>query len=69
MGFYKGYKLHLLATGKDEIIPLAWEFSCANEHDSQKIEFLSRACVYGAKIVLADAGYSSREMVQDSSRV
>ncbi|WP_232841574.1 transposase [Caldicellulosiruptor acetigenus] len=40
LGFYKGYKLHLLCTGKDEIILLSWEITCANVHDSQKIEFL-----------------------------
>ncbi|WPX08252.1 hypothetical protein [Caldicellulosiruptor danielii] len=34
LDIYKGYKLHLLATVKDKIIPLAWKFSCANEHDS-----------------------------------
>lgn len=60
-GFYNGYKLHLLVTGKDEIIPLAWEFSCANEHDSQKIELLYRAWIYGAKILIADAGYDSEK--------
>lgn len=61
LGFYNGYKLHLLVTGKDEIIPLAWEFSCANEHDSQKIELLYRAWIYGAKILIADAGYDSEK--------
>lgn len=53
-----------LLQGKNRIIPLAWEFSCANEHDSQKIELLYRAWIYRAKILIADRGYHSEKWLK-----
>ncbi|WP_148222761.1 hypothetical protein [Caldicellulosiruptor kronotskyensis] len=40
---------------------MAWEFACANEHDNQKIELLSRAWIYGAKVLIEDAGNDSEK--------
>ena len=69
LGFYKGYKLHLFATEKDEIIPLAWKFSYANENDSQKIELLYRALVYKATTVVAGTGYDSEKWFKTADRL
>ena len=43
IGFYRGYKLHLLCTGKEEVIPLFWILTGANEHDSRQEELLARS--------------------------
>nr|WP_241243623.1 hypothetical protein [Caldicellulosiruptor changbaiensis] len=57
IGFFRGYKLHLLCTGKEEVIPLFWILTGANEHDSRQEELLYRAWGLSCEIVLADAGY------------
>ena len=57
IGFFRGYKLHLLCAGKEEVIPLFWILTGANEHDSRQEELLYRAWGFGCEIVLADAGY------------
>lgn len=69
LGFYKGYKLHLLVTGKDEIIPLAWEISLASVHDNQKIELLYRSWSYASDILIADAGYDSERWYEKARRL
>nr|WP_237698962.1 transposase [Caldicellulosiruptor obsidiansis] len=43
IGFYKGYKLHLLCTGKEEVLPLFWILTTANKHDSTQEELLVRS--------------------------
>ncbi len=46
LGYYKGYKLHCIATVTDIIIPLVFDLTIANVYDNQVFELL-----YEAKIL------------------
>lgn len=69
LGFYKGYKLHLVATVGDEVIPIAWLLICTNVHDSKVIELLYEAKIFGLEVMLADAGYISRKWFEVANRL
>ena len=47
LGFYNGYKLHVIATVEDEVIPIAWWLTRANVHDSRVVELLYEAKIFG----------------------
>ena len=49
LGFYNGYKLHVLATVEDEVIPIVWWLTRANIHDSKVVELLYEAKIFGLR--------------------
>ncbi|WAM34968.1 ISNCY family transposase [Caldicellulosiruptor morganii] len=69
LGFYNGYKLHVLATVEDEVIPIVWWLTCANIHDSKAVELLYEAKIFGPDVILADAGYDCTKWFDVADRL
>lgn len=69
LGFYNGYKLHVLATVESEVIPIVWWLTCANIHDSKVVELLYEAKIFGPEVILADAGYDCAKWFEVSDRL
>lgn len=61
LGYYKGYKLHCIATVTDIIIPLVFDLTTANVYDNQVFELLYEAKIYNLFLILADAAYDSEK--------
>lgn len=62
LGKYKGYKLHMIASVTDKIIvPIAYEVTSANEHDSKVLELLYEAKIFEPTYIVADAAYDTKE--------
>ncbi len=61
LGYYKGYKLHCIATVTDIIIPLVFDLTIANVYDNQVFELLYEAKIYNLFLILSDAAYDSEE--------
>ena len=59
LGYFKGYKLHCIATVTDIIIPLLFNLTTANVYDNQLSDLLYEAKVYNPFLILADAAYDS----------
>ena len=61
LGYFKGYKLHCIATVTDIITPLVFDLTTANVYDNQVSELLYEAKIYNPFLVLANAAYDSKE--------
>ncbi|MBU5676220.1 transposase [Alkaliphilus sp. MSJ-5] len=57
LGWYKGYKLHLVTS--TDLVPLALEFKTANVYDSNCEQLVKRLYSYDIFILLRDAAYDS----------
>lgn len=67
LGYFKGYKLHCIATVTDTIIPLTFDLTTANVYDNQLSDLLYEAKIYDPFLILADAAYDSEEWFKISS--
>lgn len=63
LDYFKGYKLHCIATVTDIIIPLAFDLT-TNVYDNQLSELLYKAKIYNPFLILADAAYDSSELFE-----
>lgn len=61
LGYFKGYKLHCIATVTDIIIPLIFDLTTANVYDNQLFDLLYEAKIYNPFLILADAAYDSSD--------
>ena len=61
LGYFKGYKLHCIATVADIMIPLVFDLTTANVYDNQLSDLLYEAKIYNPFLILADAAYDSIE--------
>lgn len=61
LGYFKGYKLHCIATITDTIIPLVFDLTTANVYDNQLSDLLYEAKIFNPFLILADAAYDSSE--------
>lgn len=61
LGYYKGYKLHCIATVTDIIIPLVFDLTTANVYDNQVSDLLYEAKTYNPFLILADAAYDDKK--------
>ena len=61
LGYYKGYKLHCIATVTDIIIPLVFDLTTANVYDNQVLDLLYEAKTYNPFLILADAAYDDKK--------
>ncbi|WP_315068786.1 transposase [uncultured Clostridium sp.] len=61
LGYYKGYKLHCVATITDIIIPLVFDLTTANVYDNQVSDLLYEVKIYDSFLIFADAAYDSAE--------
>ena len=61
LGYYKGYKLHCIATVTDIIIPLVFDLTTANVYDNQILDLLYEAKTYNPFLILADAAYDDKK--------
>ena len=59
LGYFKGYKLHCIATVADIMIPLVFDLTTANVYDNQLSDLLYEAKIYNPFLILADAAYDS----------
>ena len=59
LGYFKGYKLHCIATVTDIIIPLVFDLTTANVYENQLSDLLYEAKIYNPFLILADAAYDS----------
>ena len=69
LGYYKGYKLHCIATVTDIIIPLVFDLTTANVYDNQVPDLLYEAKIYDPFLILADAAYDSAEWFEIASKL
>lgn len=69
LGYYKGYKLHCIATVTDIIIPLVFDLTTANVYDNQVSDLLYEAKIYNPFLILADAAYDSVEWFKIASNL
>jgi len=69
LGYYKGYKLHCIATVTDIIIPLVFDLTTANVYDNQVPDLLYEAKIYNPFLILADATYDSAEWFKIASNL
>ena len=67
LGYFKGYKLHCIATVSDTIIPLVFDLTTANVYDNQLSDLLYEAKIYNPFLILADAAYDSVEWFEIAS--
>ena len=67
LGYYKGYKLHCIATVTDIIIPLVFHLTTANVYDNQVSDLLYESKTYNPFLILADAAYDSVEWFEIAS--
>ena len=68
-GYFKGYKLHCIATVTDIIIPLVFDLTTANVYDNQLSDLLYEAKIYNPFLLLADAAYDSSEWFNIASNL
>lgn len=61
LGYFKGYKLHCIATITDTIIPLVFDLTTANVYDNQLSDLLYEAKIFNPFLILSDAAYDSSE--------
>lgn len=61
LGYYKGYKLHCIATVTNIIIPLVFDLTTANVYDNQVSDLLYEAKTYNPFLILADAAYDDKK--------
>ncbi|ONI46481.1 hypothetical protein AN642_00595 [Epulopiscium sp. SCG-B10WGA-EpuloA2] len=54
LGFFTGYKLHVLSSVTDYIIPLAFEIMPANKYDNQAKILLDKSTEYDIFLVIGD---------------
>jgi len=64
LGGFKGYKLHLVASADDKMIPLVFEMTTANRYDNQSISLLLEAKAFNPFLILRDAAYDDQEWFQ-----
>ena len=69
LGYFKGYKLHCIATVTDIIIPLVFNLTTANVYDNQLSDLLYEAKIYNPFLILADAAYDSSEWFKIASNL
>ena len=67
LGYFKGYKLHCIATVADIMIPLVFDLTTANVYDNQLSDLLYEAKIYNPFLILADAAYDSIEWLEIAS--
>lgn len=69
LGYFKGYKLHCIATVTDIIVPLVFDLTTANVCDNQLLDLLYEAEIYNPFFMLADAAYDSVEWFEIASNL
>lgn len=69
LGYYKGYKLHCIATVTDTMIPLVFSLTTANVYDNQVQDLLYEAKNYNPFLILADAAYDSVEWFEIAAKL
>lgn len=69
LGYFKGYKLHLVATVTDVIIPLVFHVTTGNVYDNQVSDLLYEAKIYNPFLILADAAYDAVEWFEIASNL
>lgn len=60
LGSFKGYKLNLVSSVDDKIIPMAFEVTKANRYDNQAIDLLLETKTFNPFLILADAAYDDQ---------
>ncbi|NFI94904.1 transposase [Clostridium botulinum] len=69
LGYYKGYKLHCIATVTDIIIPLVFDLTTANVYDNQVSNLLYESKTYNPFLILADAAYDDESWFNISNKL
>ncbi|SUY48509.1 transposase, IS4 family protein [Clostridium putrefaciens] len=59
--YYKGYKLHCIATITDIIMPLVFDLTTANVYDNQVLDLLYESKTYNSFLIIADAAYDDKK--------
>lgn len=59
--YYKGYKLHCIATVTNIIIQLVFDLTTSNVYDNQVLYLLYETKIYNPFLILADAASDSTE--------